>query len=161
MPQRVKLATEMMSTDAGRHADQACWQTVPPLGCATTSDAALVNAAISSPDPVLPGSCRGRRASSLRIAPRSSRPKMWNEFLPISMPIAAIAFCAVAGMARPLSWRPWPALAGQERVRTIPLSDVADLKTGRCAVSRPRRWFARTAMGTHASASPKSNTPHS
>jgi hypothetical protein len=34
---------------------------------------------------------------------------MWNEFLPISMPITEIAVCAVAGMACSLSWRPWPA----------------------------------------------------
>ena len=41
---------------------------------------------------------------------------MWNEFLPISMPIAPIAVCAIAGMACPLSWRPRASLsrAGQE-----------------------------------------------
>jgi hypothetical protein len=37
------------------------------------------------------------------IAPRPSSPTMWNEFLPISMPIMAIALCAVAAMDRAAS----------------------------------------------------------
>jgi hypothetical protein len=43
------------------------------------------------------------------------------------MPITEIAVCAVAGMARSLSWRPWPAYRwrGQEHGRTIPLADLA------------------------------------
>src|SRR6478735_10485772 len=60
------------------------------------------------------------------MAPRSSWPTTWKEFLPISMPITAIAVCAVAGMACSLSWAPLASLslAGQEHGRTIPLTDI-------------------------------------
>lgn len=54
-------------------------------------------------DPKVVALCRST------IAPRPSSPTTWNEFLPISMPITAIALCAVAAMACSLSWRPWPA----------------------------------------------------
>src|SRR5258708_39343643 len=50
---------------------------------------------------------------------------MWNEFLPISMPITAIAVCAVAGVACSLSWRPWPAYRWRGRSTAGPShSDV-------------------------------------
>src|SRR5262249_34464656 len=65
------------------------------------------------------------------IAPRSSSPTMWNEFLPISMPTTAIAICDVAGMACSLVWAPLTSLSlvGQEHGRTIPLTDeVAERK---------------------------------
>jgi hypothetical protein len=53
---------------------------------------------------------------------------MWNEFLPMSMPITAIWALAVLGMgvlldyAAPVQRQP---LAGQEHGRTIPLRDLA------------------------------------
>src|SRR4051812_2481676 len=40
------------------------------------------------------------------IAPRLSSPTMWNEFLPISMPITAIAVLGFIDMARSLSLTP-------------------------------------------------------
>src|SRR6516165_3276110 len=60
------------------------------------------------------------------MAPRSSRPTTWNEFLPISMPITATALLRFWDMAcsfvfeAPCQIRP---LAGQEHGRTIPLAD--------------------------------------
>ena len=50
---------------------------------------------------------------------------MWNEYLPISMPITAIAVRAVVGMACSLSQAPLVSLslAGQEHGRTIPLAN--------------------------------------
>src|ERR1700688_918023 len=62
------------------------------------------------------------------IAPRSSWPTTWNEFLPISIPITAIALSNFWDMACSLSLAPLPSillLVGQEHGRTIPLSDMA------------------------------------
>ena len=98
VPQRVKLAAEMMSTDAGLHADQARRHVGKPRDhfCRRT------------------------------IAPRSSSPTMWNEFFPISMPITEIAVDAVAGIACSSFFAPLASLspAGQEHGRTIPLADL-------------------------------------
>src|ERR1035437_5124463 len=61
------------------------------------------------------------------IAPRSSWPTTWNEFLPISMPITAIALSNFWDMACSLSLAPLPSilsLVGQQHGRTIPLSDI-------------------------------------
>src|ERR1700730_18068682 len=61
------------------------------------------------------------------IAPRPSRPTTWNEFLPISMPITAIAALSFSDMACSLCWSPpcqHHSLAGQEHGRTIPLADI-------------------------------------
>src|SRR3979490_1662484 len=61
------------------------------------------------------------------IAPRSSWPTTWNEFLPISMPITAIALSNSWDMACSLSLAPLPSillLVGQEHGRTIPLPDI-------------------------------------
>src|SRR4029079_13327867 len=44
------------------------------------------------------------------MAPRSSWPTMWNEFLPISMPTTAIAALSVWDMACSLSWAPPPSV---------------------------------------------------
>src|SRR6267378_3324157 len=60
------------------------------------------------------------------MAPRASWPTTWNEFLPISMPITAIAVLGVWDMACSLSLVPLAQLrllAGQEHGRTIPLAD--------------------------------------
>src|SRR5215510_15709834 len=62
------------------------------------------------------------------IAPRLSWPTTWNEFLPISMPITAIARLSWYDMA--CSWTVLPPgqlrlLAGPEHGRTIPLADIA------------------------------------
>src|ERR1035437_5933952 len=65
------------------------------------------------------------------IAPRSSWPTTWNEFLPISMPITAIALSNFWDMACSLSLAPLPSilsLVGQEHGRTIPLAEVGDLQ---------------------------------
>src|SRR5262250_1405636 len=43
------------------------------------------------------------------IAPRSSRPTMWNEYLPISIPITAIADLRLSDMACSCLSRPLPA----------------------------------------------------
>src|SRR6266403_4806858 len=62
------------------------------------------------------------------MAPRASWPTTWNEFLPISMPITAIAVLGVWDMACSLSLAPHPSilsLVGQEHGRTIPLAEVA------------------------------------
>src|SRR6266508_604303 len=62
------------------------------------------------------------------MAPRASWPTTWNEFLPISMPITAIALSNFWDMACSLSLAPLPSilsLAGQEHGRTIPLADLA------------------------------------
>src|SRR5882672_10635910 len=61
------------------------------------------------------------------MAPRASWPTTWNEFLPISMPITAIAVLGVWDMACSLSLVPLAQLrllAGQEHGRTIPLGDI-------------------------------------
>src|SRR3977135_1648778 len=61
------------------------------------------------------------------MAPRASWPTTWNEFLPISMPITAIALSNFWDMACSLSLAPLPSilsLVGQEHGRTIPLTDV-------------------------------------
>src|SRR6266478_4405201 len=63
------------------------------------------------------------------MAPRASWPTTWNEFLPISMPITAIAVLGVCDMACSLSLAPLAQLrllAGQEHGRTIPLADRPD-----------------------------------
>jgi hypothetical protein len=66
----------------------------------------------------------------------SSWPTTWNEFLPISMPITAIA--GVWDMACSLSLVPLAQLrllAGQEHGRTIPLAFIAGLKSrALCAI---------------------------
>src|ERR1700737_2863101 len=47
------------------------------------------------------------------IAPHSSRPTTWNEFLPMSMPTKAMDFLRASAMAGSLSWCPAQAwLAG-------------------------------------------------
>src|ERR1043165_531847 len=59
------------------------------------------------------------------IAPRSSRPTTWNEFLLISMPITVIALLGFSDMACSLSLAP-PASFNRwrgRRGRTIPLAD--------------------------------------
>jgi hypothetical protein len=80
--QRLKLATEVMRTDTGLHADQARWQVAEP--------------------------CLHLAARPLLAKPIGAaiieRPTICNEFLLISMPVVAV--CAVAGMACSLSWRP-------------------------------------------------------
>src|SRR6266850_1164846 len=61
------------------------------------------------------------------MAPRASWPTTWNEFLPISMPITAIALSNFWDMACSLSLAPLPSilsLVGQEHGRTIPLTDL-------------------------------------
>src|SRR6267142_2093648 len=66
------------------------------------------------------------------MAPRAWWPTTWNEFLPISMPITAIAVLGVWDMACSLSLVPLAQLrllAGQEHGRTIPLADVRRLFT--------------------------------
>ena len=75
------------------------------------------------------------------IAPRPSSRTTWNEFLPISMPITAIALCAVAAIGILLVLAP-PAslsLAGQEHGRTIPLAVVRAIHRPRCSPA-PTRW---------------------
>src|SRR6516165_2316406 len=59
------------------------------------------------------------------IAPRSSRPMMWNEFFPISMPIVATAVLDLLDMAVLLFITPSQhhLLVGWEHGRTIPLAD--------------------------------------
>ena len=49
-----------------------------------------------------------------------------NEFLPISMPITAIALCAVAHIGVLLVLAPWASLslAGREHGRTVLLPDI-------------------------------------
>ena len=51
---------------------------------------------------------------------------MWNEFLPISMPITAIAGLCCRGHGVLLVLAPLASLslAGQEHGRTIPLADI-------------------------------------
>src|SRR6267378_4428794 len=61
------------------------------------------------------------------MAPRASWPTTWNEFLPISMPITAIALSNFWDMACSLSLAPLPSillLVEQEHGRTIPLADM-------------------------------------
>src|SRR5262245_52848288 len=61
-------------------------------------------------------------------APRRSWPTMWNEFLPISMPITASLLLSFSDMAYSFVFRcPLASLArwqGLEHGRTIPFSDV-------------------------------------
>src|SRR5262249_33016410 len=54
---------------------------------------------------------------------------MWNEFLPISMPVTATAELSFWDMACSLSGRPLTSLSlvGQEHGRTIPLADLGTL----------------------------------
>src|SRR5258708_39023528 len=62
------------------------------------------------------------------MAPRASWPTTWNEFLPISMPITAIAVLGVRDMACSLSLAPLAQLrllAGQEHGRTLPFPEVS------------------------------------
>src|SRR6476469_6492026 len=61
------------------------------------------------------------------MAPRSSWPTMWKEFLPISIPTTAIAAFSVWDMACSLSLAPLPSIllpAGREHGRAIPLTDI-------------------------------------
>src|SRR5260370_41522582 len=61
------------------------------------------------------------------MAPRSSWPTTWNEFLPISMPITAIVLSSFWDMACSLSLAPLPSillLVGREHGRAIPLRDI-------------------------------------
>src|SRR5246500_4895907 len=61
------------------------------------------------------------------IAPRRFWPTMWNEFLPISMPITAGEVSSFCDMACSLSSVPpcqHSLLAGQEHGRTIPSADL-------------------------------------
>src|SRR3954468_19296488 len=85
--------------------------------------------------PIRQGGMLARRASTWprdhfcrsTMAPRASWPTRWNEFLPISMPITAIAVLGVWDMAYSLSLAPpcpLPWRAGQEHDRTIPLADI-------------------------------------
>src|ERR1700682_3991146 len=72
------------------------------------------------------------------IAPRSSWPTTWNEFLPISMPITAIALSNFWDMASSLSLAPLPSillLVGQEHGRTIPLPDLSCISQQACCTS--------------------------
>src|SRR5262249_25529290 len=57
---------------------------------------------------------------------------MWNEFLPISMPVTATAELSFWDMACSLSGRPLTSLSlvGQEHGRTIPLAVIVDWHTG-------------------------------
>src|ERR1700692_3547306 len=72
------------------------------------------------------------------MAPRASWPTTCNEFLPISMPITAIAVLAVSDMAcslvfgAPCQLR---LLAGQEHGRTIPLADMGQVEIRSAAAS--------------------------
>src|ERR1700720_4582024 len=69
------------------------------------------------------------------IAPRWSWPTMWNEFLPISMPITvAIAVLCLLDMACSLSWVPIQlrSLAGQEHARTVPFPASPDRQLPHC-----------------------------
>src|SRR6202158_2855179 len=64
------------------------------------------------------------------MAPLSSGPTMWNEFLPISIPTTAVVVLSVWDMACSLSLAPLPSillLAGREHGRTIPLADVEQI----------------------------------
>src|SRR5712672_3326702 len=73
------------------------------------------------------------------MAPRASWPTTWNEFLPISMPITAIAVLGVWDMACSLSLVPLAQLrllAGQEHGRTIPLADISKSKQTETAETR-------------------------
>src|SRR5258705_13307832 len=61
------------------------------------------------------------------MAPRATWTTTLNEFLPISMPITAIALSNFWDMACSLSLAPLPSilsLVGQEHGRTIPLTDI-------------------------------------
>ncbi len=80
---RFKLATEMMCADAGLHADQARRH---------VSKAGLDLAA--------------RPFLAQHDGATSSWPTMWNEFLPISMPITEIAALSVWDMACSLALAP-------------------------------------------------------
>src|SRR5215475_11395705 len=59
------------------------------------------------------------------IAPRLSRPTMWNEYLPISIPITAIADLHFSAWRAPVLGAPCQrrTLERQEHGRTIPLAD--------------------------------------
>src|SRR3981081_4660997 len=79
------------------------------------------------------------------MAPRASWQTMWNEFLPISMPITAIALSNFWDMACSLSLAPLPSilsLVGQEHGRTIPLTDIGPNFSllSQFEFWRPRRW---------------------
>src|SRR6516165_6542498 len=78
------------------------------------------------------------------IAPRLSWPTRWNEFLPISMPITAIALLSFSDMARSLTWlpplpaflaagagaRPDHPITGGQPVRNFALQQAPDLILG-------------------------------
>src|SRR5205814_4797471 len=86
---RLEPATEMMCADAGLHADQASRH-------------------IGKPASTWPHDhfCRST------MAPRSSSPTTWNEFLPISTPITVIALLGFSDMACSLSLAPLARFAG-------------------------------------------------
>src|ERR1700688_3973632 len=76
------------------------------------------------------------------IAPRSSWPTTWNEFLPISIPITAIALSNFWDMACSLSLAPLPSillLVGQEHGQTIPLADLQDHQRHNLQDTPPQR----------------------
>src|SRR5215470_7212589 len=98
------------------------------------------------------------------IAPRSSRPTMWNEYLPISIPITAIADLRLSDMACSCLSRPLPASnAGEAGARPDhPISRLLGESSGtpgpvlstvelaRCRVchdqTRPREKAARPSL---------------
>jgi hypothetical protein len=62
------------------------------------------------------------------IAPRSSRPTMWNDFLPISMPNSNRSlFCRRHGVLLVLASLVSLSMAGQEHGRKHPLAEVAQV----------------------------------
>src|SRR5205814_8856548 len=65
-------------------------------------------------------------------APRRSWPTMWNEFLPISMPITAILLLSFSDMACSFVFDApcqLGLMAGLEHGRTIPFSDIGPSPT--------------------------------
>src|SRR6476660_6350005 len=79
------------------------------------------------------------------MAPRSSWPTMWKEFLPISIPTTAIAAFTVWDMACSLSWRPWPASiaggAGARPDHPIIGTDIRELKNFLGAIKKAKHNF--------------------
>src|SRR4029453_7624528 len=75
-------------------------------------------------------------------APRRSWPTMWNEFLPISMPITASLLLSFSDMACSFVFRcPLASLArwqGLEHGRTIPFSAVSGGFLLRCTALTPQ-----------------------
>src|SRR5256885_13575540 len=70
-------------------------------------------------------------------APRRSWPTMWNEFLPISMPITAILLLSFSDMACSFVFGApcqFGSLAGLEHGRTIPFPDILGVVLHRIGV---------------------------